>query len=97
MADEARIAPGERLRKAEAEADPGRARLREGVPARALMELGVARPVGVARHERTPARTGPRHGSRERAWETRVGTVALRVPRVPRVPRVRDSGTFPSP
>jgi len=37
-----------------------------------------------------PERTGQRHGYRERGWDTRVGTVGLRVP------RVRDGGYFPA-
>ncbi len=90
MADEARMALADLLRKAEAE--PGLDVLREGVRvlAEALMELEVERHVGAGRHERTPARTGQRNGYRERAWDTRVGSVALRVP------RVRDGGYFPS-
>ena len=90
MADEARMALAELLRKAEAE--PGLDVLREGVRvlAEALMEVEVAQHLGAARHERTLGRSGHRNGYRERAWDTRVGTVALRVP------RVRDGGYFPS-
>jgi putative transposase len=90
MADELRMALAELLRKADAE--PGFDVLREGarVLAEALMELEVSRHVGAGRHERTPERTGQRNGSRERAWDTRVGTVALRVP------RVRDGSYFPA-
>jgi putative transposase len=46
--------------------------------------------VGAARHQRTPERVGQRNGYRKRSWDTRVGTVELKVP------RVRDSGYFPS-
>jgi putative transposase len=90
MADEARMALAELLRKAEAE--PGLDVLREGVRvlAEALMALEVEQHVGAAPHERTPERTGQRNGSRERAWDTRVGTVDLRVP------RVRDGSYFPA-
>ena len=90
MADDLRMALAELLRKAEAEA--GTDVLREGVRvlAQALMELEVAQHVGAARHERTAERTGQRNGYRERAWDTRVGTVDLRVP------RVRDGGFFPA-
>jgi transposase-like protein len=89
MADDLRMALGELLRKAGAE--PGTDVLREGVRvlAEALMELEVTGHVGAARHERTPERSGQRNGYRERAWDTRVGTVDLRVP------RVRDGGFFP--
>ena len=90
MADEVRMALAELVRKAEAE--PGLDVLREGVRvlAEAIMELEVEQHLGAARHERTPERTGQRNGTRERAWDTRVGTIGLRVP------RVRDGSYFPS-
>jgi putative transposase len=90
MADEVRMALAELLRKAEAE--PEVDVLREGVRvlAEAVMELEVEQHLGAARHERTPERSGQRNGSRARAWDTRVGTIALRVP------RVRDGSYFPS-
>ena len=90
MADATSMALADLLRKAEAE--PGLDVLREGVRvlAQALMELEVTQHVGAERHERTPERTGQRNGARDRAWDTRVGTVALRVP------RVRDGRYFPS-
>ena len=64
--------------------------LKEGVRvlSQALME--VEQHVDAARHERTAGRTGQRNGYRERSWNSRVGTVKLKVP------RVRDSGCFPS-
>lgn len=90
MADETRMALAELLRKAEAE--PGLDVLREGVRvlAEALMALEVEQHLGAGRHERTPERDGYRNGSRERIWDTRVGTVELRVP------RVRDGSYFPA-
>ena len=90
MADETRMALAELLRKAEAE--PALDVLREGVRvlAEALMALEVEQHLGAARHERTPTRSGQRNGSRERSWDTRVGTIPLRVP------RVRDGSYFPS-
>jgi putative transposase len=90
MTDAVRMALAELLRKADAA--PGVDVLREGVRvlAEALMELEVERQLGAARHERTPERTGQRNGYRERAWDTRVGTVELRVP------RVRDGSFFPA-
>ncbi len=90
MADEVRMALADLLRKAEAE--PGLDVLREGVRvlAQALMELELTRHLGAERYERTPERAGQRNGYRERAWDTRVGTVGLRVP------RVRDGGFFPA-
>ena len=90
MADETRMALAELLRKAEAE--PGLDVLREGVRvlAEALMALEVEQHLGASRYERTPERDGSRNGSRERSWDTRVGTIDLRVP------RVRDGSYFPS-
>jgi transposase-like protein len=46
--------------------------------------------VGAERHERTAERTGQRNGYRERRWDTRVGSLELRVP------RARDGGFFPA-
>ena len=90
MADETRMALAALLRKAEA--DPGVDVLREGVRvlAEALMALEVEQHLGAGRHERTPERSGQRNGSRERNWDTRVGTIPLRVP------RGRDGSYFPS-
>jgi putative transposase len=90
MADELRIGLRELLRKARMEHDPDL--LKEGVRvlSQALMEMEVEEHVGAARHERTQGRTGQRNGYRERNWDTRVGTVELKVP------RVRDSSYFPS-
>ncbi len=90
MADELRIGLQELLRKARMEHEPDL--LKEGVRvlSQALMEMEVQEHVGASRHERTPGRTGQRNGYRERSWDTRVGTVELKVP------RVRDGGYFPS-
>jgi putative transposase len=90
MADELRIGLSELLRKAMIERDAGF--LKEGVRvlSQALMEMEVQEHVGAAPHERTEGRTGQRNGYRERSWDTRVGTVELKVP------RVRDSSYFPS-
>jgi transposase-like protein len=90
MADELRMALLELLRKAEL--DDSADFLREGVRvlAQELMELEVAQHVGAERYERTPERTGQRNGYRERAWDTRVGSLELRVP------RVRDGSFYPS-
>jgi transposase-like protein len=90
VADELRIGLSELLRKAMIEQDADF--LKEGVRvlSQALMELEVQEHVGAGRHERSPSRTGQRNGYRERSWDTRVGTVELKVP------RVRDSSYFPS-
>jgi putative transposase len=90
MADELRIGLSELLRKAMIEQDTGF--LKEGVRvlSQALMEMEVEEHVGAGRHERSSERTGQRNGYRQRNWDTRVGTVELKVP------RVRDSSYFPS-
>jgi putative transposase len=90
MADELRIGLSELLRKATIDQDAGF--LKEGIRvlSQALMEMEVEHHVGAGRHERSPGRTGQRNGYRQRSWDTRVGTVELKVP------RVRDGGYFPS-
>ena len=90
MADELRMALTELLRKAQVGEDADF--LREGVRvlSQALMELEVTQHLGAERHQRTPERTGQRNGYRDRAWDTRVGTIPLRVP------RVRDGGFVPA-
>lgn len=90
MADALRMALMELLGKAELEESADF--LRDGVRvlAQELMELEVARHVGADRYERTAERTGQRNGYRERTWDTRVGSLALRVP------RVRDGSFYPS-
>jgi len=90
MADELRIGLAGLLRKAKMGHDADF--LKEGIRvlSQALMEMEVQGHVGAARHERSPGRVGQRNGYRERSWDTRVGTVELKVP------RVRDGGYFPS-
>lgn len=90
MADELRIGLAKLLCKAKIDQDTDF--LREGVRvlSQALMEMEVEEHIGASRHERSPGRTGQRNGYRERSWDTRVGTVELKVP------RVRDGGYFPS-
>src|ERR671932_1335105 len=90
MADALSMALTELLRDAEAEPDLDT--LREGVRVltQALMELEVAQHLGAERYQRSPERQGERNGYRERTWDTRVGTLELRVP------RVRDGSYFPS-
>jgi transposase-like protein len=90
MADSLSMALTELLRKAEAEPDLDT--LREGVRVltQALMELEVAQHLGAERYQRSPERQGERNGYRERTWDTRVGSMELRVP------RVRDGSFFPS-
>src|SRR5690554_6617445 len=66
--------------------------LREAVRllAQHLMELEVSRQIGAERHERTPERVTHRNGYRPRLWDTRVGTIELRVP------KLRQGSYFPS-
>jgi transposase-like protein len=80
----------ELLRKAQLDQDADF--LREGVRvlSQALMDVEVTQHVGAERHERAVERTGQRNGYRDRTWDTRVGTIELKVP------RVRDGSFFPS-
>ncbi len=89
MAENLSMALAELLRKADAEPDVDT--LREGVRVmtQALMELEVAQHLGAERYQRSPERQGERNGYRDRTWDTRVGTLELRVP------RVRDGSFFP--
>jgi transposase-like protein len=47
-----------------------------------LMELEVGGLTGAGYGEKNPARLVQRNGFRERAWETRAGTVELRIPKL---------------
>src|SRR3712207_2318716 len=89
MAETVSMALAELVRKAEEHGDVDF--LREGVRVltQALMEIEVSQQVGAERYERTGERVGQRNGYRERAWDTRVGTIGLRVP------RVREGGYVP--
>ena len=82
MADESSMTLDELVRKVQESADVDF--LREGVRvlAQALMETEVTQQVGAMRYERTPERTGERNGTRDRRWDTRVGSITLRIPRV---------------
>jgi putative transposase len=66
--------------------------LREGlkVLAEAIMELEVSSKTGAERYERSAERTTYRNGYREREWDTRVGSLDLRIP------KLRDGSYFPS-
>ena len=59
--------------------------LREGVRvlAQALMEAEVSQQIGAELGERNPeGRSAQRNGYRDRDWETRAGTVELRIPKL---------------
>ena len=53
-----------------------------GFAAERLMALEVEGLTGAAHGERTPERITHRNGYRERSWETRAGTVALKIPKL---------------
>src|SRR5579885_2223122 len=61
-----------------------------GFAAQRLMELEVEGLTGAAHGERSPERLNQRNGYRDRAWETRVGTVDLRIP------KLRKGSYFPA-
>lgn len=88
MATDFSIALGELLDKTGANLDF----FREAVQllAQELMELEVSRKIGAQRHERTAERVTYRNGYRHRTWDTRVGTIDLRIP------KLRQGSYFPS-
>ena len=53
-----------------------------GFTAERLMALEVEGLTGAAHGERSPERITHRNGYRERSWETRAGTVALKIPKL---------------
>ena len=58
---------------------------RPGLDPGVEVEALIAAPYG----EKSPKRLTQRNGRRERAWQTRAGTVA------PRIAKLRDGGDFP--
>jgi transposase-like protein len=58
--------------------------LREGVQvlAQAVMETEVSTQIGAAPYERSSERLVYRNGYRTRRWDTRVGTIELKIPKV---------------
>ena len=58
--------------------------LREGVRvlAQMLMDTEVSAQIGAEPYERSASRTAYRNGYRTRSWDTRVGTIELKIPKV---------------
>lgn len=77
------------VRKHLVEASPDVLRELVKVFAEALMSSDVDAICNAAYGERSPDRTNHRNGYRERAWDTRAGTIALRLP------RLREDSYFP--
>jgi len=48
----------------------------------AVMDADVSAQIGAALHEHTPDRTAYRNGYRPRRWDTRAGTIDLRIPKL---------------
>src|SRR5690349_18030249 len=72
--------------------EPGADFLREAVRAvvQELMQTALTQHVGADLDERTPERTTQRNGYRSRAWDTRVGTIELAIP------KLRTGSYFPT-
>ena len=77
-----------RKRGADGDVDFLRAALR--VLVEEIMEAEVSSRIGAGYGERSPERVTHRNGYRSRAWDTRVGTMELQIP------KLREGSYFPS-
>lgn len=84
------IALVEYLRNLGADADLDFLRESAQLLSQLVMELEVEAQIGAGKYERSDERQTQRNGYRERSWETRVGAIALRVP------KLRSGSYFPS-
>ncbi len=80
----------ELVRKVTTEADVDFLREALSVLVSAIMEAEITTQVGAGYGERNPQRLAQRNGYRPRPWDTRVGTMELRIP------KVRQGSYFPS-
>ena len=76
------MASGERVGKVVMEGQPDALREMVSRVVHEVMAEEVETLVGAGRYERREGRAGWRNGTRSRAWDTRVGTIDLEVPRV---------------
>ena len=56
-----------------------------------IMDAEVSARIGAEYGERSPERVTQRNGYRSRAWDTRVGTMEMHIP------KLREGSYFPSP
>src|SRR5512132_2008092 len=64
-----------------------------GFAAQRLMELEVEGLTGAGYREKSPDRLAQRNGYRDRTWETRAGTLELRIPKLRRAATSRASSS----
>lgn len=65
--------------------------------AQALMEAEVSAKIGAGLYERADDRLAYRNGSRPRRWDTRVGSIELKIPRIDRGSRFPQPGRVAPP